>query len=616
MYTLFLLSDNQPMTAFSLEGETSIGRSSSCTLHMLDTHFSRRHAVVRETDNGLWLEDLNSRNGTYVNGTPIGQPVRLHDGDSFQVGCHTFIVNPDLSLLRGDGADEPLLLFSHTDDTVMAEEAGANASEVADVSSEDWAFVHGLTLELLSRSNPGEMLQLLLEQLIAQFTAQRGFVLLRQRPSGQWKVAAVKSDGRPMGFSRALLQRVVDTGAPLRLANGIDRVSFENARSVVEQNLRSVMLAPLMADGQVHGVIQLDSPGVNVWDAGDLQRLRLVAQSASVAFGNLRAQTQQQHRQMQAAIGGGTHFVGQHPLVQALLKNVHRAAATDVRVLIEGESGTGKELIARMLHEQSMRADGPFVALNCAAIPENLIESELFGYEKGAFTGAARRKAGSFEQADGGTLFLDEIGDLPLLVQAKLLRVLQGQCYYRLGSERPIQVDVRIVAATHRHLSERVAANQFREDLFFRLNVVALRLPPLRARIDDVESLVPHFLARFARQMGRVVPAVEPATLERLKQYHWPGNVRELQNTLERAMVFLDHLTLTPDDVTLGDPAGMGMVSVPGGRLHEALRETERQMIASTLAGTGGNKAAACRILGISRPTLDKKLALYGEGAQ
>jgi DNA-binding NtrC family response regulator len=249
-------------------------------------------------------------------------------------------------------------------------------------------------------------------------------------------------------------------------------------------------------------------------------------------------------REELAARRGAPQIVGEDPKLKQVSMALHRAATTDMTVLLEGESGTGKELFARALHALSPRADGPFVAINCAAIPETLLETELFGYEKGAFTGAAARKPGKFELAHRGTLFLDEIGDLPLPLQAKILRALEEKCFDRVGGTTPLQVDVRVVAATNRNLRAAVAARQYREDLYFRLSVFPITIPPLRERPSDIPMLARHFIDRFCRDLNKKPMSIAPPAVEEMQAYPWPGNVRELQNCMERAVILPDGATL------------------------------------------------------------------------
>jgi two-component system nitrogen regulation response regulator GlnG len=325
-------------------------------------------------------------------------------------------------------------------------------------------------------------------------------------------------------------------------------------------------------------------------------------------------------------------MIGVCPAMREVYKAIGRVAAQNVPVLITGESGTGKELVARALYQHGPRAKAPFLALNCAAIPEALLESELFGHEKGAFTGAERRRVGKFEQCNGGTLFLDEIGDMPPGSQAKVLRVLQEQAFERVGGNETVQTDVRVIAATHRDLKALSAGGEFRPDLYYRLSVFTIHLPPLRERGEDLPMLVHHYLRRFRRELGREVHEVAPEALERLRGYPWPGNVRELQSVLKQALLRAHGPVLLPDFLPeLPEaPAAPAPASPPGGRSDpeaflrqrlgpdsrdlyaEAHREFDRLLLPHVLEHTGGNQARAALLLGIARRTLRTKLQDLG----
>ncbi|HET9567933.1 MAG TPA: sigma-54 dependent transcriptional regulator [Vicinamibacterales bacterium] len=321
---------------------------------------------------------------------------------------------------------------------------------------------------------------------------------------------------------------------------------------------------------------------------------------------------------------GAPRIIGEDGKLRQVSQQLHRAAATDATVLLEGESGTGKELFARALHALSPRADGPFVAINCAAIPESLLESELFGYEKGAFTGAAQRKPGRFELAHRGTLFLDEIGDLPLALQAKILRALEEKQFERVGGTQSLHVDSRVVAATNRNLKQRVSERQFREDLYFRLSVFPIQIPPLRERGDDVLILARHFVDKFCKDLNKKLLMLSPTALDDLTAYSWPGNVRELQNCIERAVILADgdsihqrHLNLSFRNAPTGqvqtDPWDQIDLS---GTMTDAIRrvsgEVERRKIETALQEYGGNKAQAAHALQLGFKALMQKIKAYG----
>jgi two-component system response regulator HydG len=302
--------------------------------------------------------------------------------------------------------------------------------------------------------------------------------------------------------------------------------------------------------------------------------------------------------------------------MRRVLEQVRKVAVTDATVLVLGESGTGKELVARAVHEGSPRRDRPFVSISCAAIPEGLLESELFGHEKGAFTGAIRRKLGRFELAHEGTLFLDEVGEIPPAVQVKLLRVLQERRFERVGGEETVEVDVRVISATNRDLTRMVAEGRFREDLFYRLNVVPIELPPLRDRPGDVEELARWFVGQLSPRIGRKVTGLEPEALELLRRHRWPGNVRELENVIEQALVFAEgELVRTQDlpEAIRGAPAAAGLPVPSGDRsLTDILEDLERQLILAAYERARGVKAETARLLGIKPSALYYKLEKYG----
>jgi two-component system nitrogen regulation response regulator GlnG len=323
--------------------------------------------------------------------------------------------------------------------------------------------------------------------------------------------------------------------------------------------------------------------------------------------------------------------IGRCPAMLEVYKAIGRVAPQDVTTLIQGETGTGKELVARAIYQHSGRAGGPFLAINCAAIPETLLESELFGHEKGAFTGADRRRIGKFEQANGGTLFLDEVGDMAPLTQAKMLRFLQEQKFERLGGDETVTTDVRVLAATNQDLEALVAPGKFRQDLYYRLGVFTIRLPPLRERGDDLLLLVQHYLRRFNRELGKDVQTVAPAALEALRQYPWPGNVRELQSALKQALLRASGSVLMPeflpDSLTKRNGAapaaaedGLSLAQFVDGRIAagsedlyaEALRRMERLLVTKVLQHTGGNQLQAAKVLGITRGSLRNKVRELG----
>ena len=364
----------------------------------------------------------------------------------------------------------------------------------------------------------------------------------------------------------------------------------------------------------------------------NIEEVRALAARA-LEMARLSSDLHRLERELRGRFELGVGIVGSSPAMQEIYKAVGRAAKTDATVLIQGESGTGKELIAKVLHYHSQRWSGPFLALNCAAIPRDLLESELFGHERGAFTGATEQRPGKFELAQGGTLFLDEVGDMPLELQAKLLRVLQEREVTRLGGREVIRIDCRIIAATNQPLERAVKQGRFREDLFFRLKVVPIVVPPLRERRGDIAELIAFFLEKINREMGTAIAGISPEASDILMRHNWPGNVRELENTLVRAAVLSAGSTLMPSDLALAVQdaapvayAEMSLEDIIRLKLKEYFRQTagvepsdlyslilervERPLIELTLERTNGNQLQAASILGINRNTLRKKIAL------
>jgi nitrogen regulation protein NR(I) len=321
-------------------------------------------------------------------------------------------------------------------------------------------------------------------------------------------------------------------------------------------------------------------------------------------------------------------IIGESPAIKEVYKLIGRVAASDASILVTGESGTGKELVARAIHQYSERASKPFVALNCAAIPESLLESELFGFDKGAFTGAAKDKAGKFEDANGGTLFLDEIGDMDLALQAKLLRVLQEGRFERLGSSKTIQVDVRIITATNKNLESLIGKKLFREDLFYRIRVVSIALPPLRMRKEDIPILARHFLSRYAYETRTDNIGIHPQALEKMLEYSWPGNIRELENTMKRCMILAKGKVITAELISNeftsvnipGQSQECGLdyyltqsiIQKEGEILQLTTEALERDLIKWALEQTGGNQARAARMLGVSRVFMHERMEKFG----
>jgi Nif-specific regulatory protein len=338
------------------------------------------------------------------------------------------------------------------------------------------------------------------------------------------------------------------------------------------------------------------------------------ADLAAAVIGNAKqiARISQENKDLKAALGDKSKIVGDSIVIRKVISDAIKAAGSKASVLITGESGTGKELLARLIHDASPRKDHPLVALNCAALPVTLLEDELFGHEKGAFTGAGSRKIGKFELADGGTIFLDEIGEMASGMQSKLLRVIQDGVFYRVGGNSPIRVDVRVLSATNREIEKEVAANRFREDLFYRLNVIHLTMPPLRERKEDIPLLCDHFLRTFRLERGKQLLPITPAAMGKIVAYNWPGNVRELRNALERAVVMGDGYHITPGDLPMGGDRPHRPGLEIGLTLQEATEKFKKAFIEMNLEKCTGNRSRAAKVMDIQRTYLSRLISRYG----
>ena len=462
---------------------------------------------------------------------------------------------------------------------------------------------------------------LALESAMKGAGAARGIVLLPERMVDHAEAELVRVAAVPSAWpGSAVPQGVV--GAVL----GTDEAVL--ACTTTPQGGRVAGIsAPVRSAGRPVGVLHVEvDAGRHEATPDDLEFVMAVCDALGLAIENLAARevlssrlarSANENEQLRRRLGEESRMVGAGPSLKNILGQIELVAATKATVLIRGESGVGKELVARAIHEASGRRDAPFVCMNCAALTETLLESELFGHEKGAFTGATERKAGKFEAAHKGTLFLDEIGEMSPAIQAKFLRVLEGHPFERVGGSARVQVDVRVVAATNRDLEDAVTAGEFRRDLYFRLKVVEIVVPPLRKRPEDVETLANHFFQRFAPEADRRLRGFTPEALAAMRAYHWPGNIRELRNCIERAVVLSQDEWIDAHDLALsqlasaGDTGGAPAGGRPAPFTPTSLDEMERKHVLATLEAVGGNKTKAATILGIERSTLDRKMARW-----
>jgi transcriptional regulator with GAF, ATPase, and Fis domain len=466
-----------------------------------------------------------------------------------------------------------------------------------------------------------EIFRTLLDAVIELCAANKGFLIQvdgeRLRIPAARNVDRVDVGSDPSQVSDSVIARVMKERRPLIVGDAMNDTILGQSKSVVDLRLSSVMCVPLVARDQLIGVLYLGNEGIGrLFTPEDLELLKVFAAQASLILHNallldeLREENQDLARAVEAGKGSGGSMIGTHPRMLDVLRTVSKVAPTDISVLVTGETGTGKELVARELHLRSNRRDGPFVSINCGAIPENLLESELFGHKKGAFTGALNDKQGKFEDANGGTLFLDEIGEMPMNLQVKLLRVLQEREIERVGEGRARPVDFRVVSATNKDLEEQIGAGRFREDLFYRLNEIHVLLPPLRDRGDDIVLIANHLLKRFGKLYPGKARGFAPETVEALRSYVWPGNVRQLENRLKKALVLSEGALLTPADLGFVGQVEAERRWIP---LVEARDRFEERYIKECLEAHAWNKAATARALDVDPRTVFRYVEKFRE---
>lgn len=623
----------------------TVGRANTNKLILHDDACSRNHCEVF-FQNGSWkLRDLESRNGTSVDGQPVTGDVQLNPGDVFSIGkCRlAFTTNLDFQPTL------PEVTNTLTDRETSAESAGLeepailhrsmvpgflNPTEDAQTAPKILARLYQLGLEMGGARTRQQLTEVVLNNLAKETVADISAILLARddapknpAPADLLVVAYDSLKDLPYRRVSDNLSRIVLSGKEAVLARDVnDNQQLAVFDSLGEMRALSVICAPIHVNEEVRGLIHLYSTNPdNSLDRHDLEYTLAVTHQFALALEHLTerdslktglVQVRNENKSLRQHLGNDFQLIGISKPMEELREKIELIAETDANVLIRGESGCGKELVARTIHLSSPRADGPFVCLNCAALNESLLESELFGHEKGSFTGAADRKIGKFEQAHEGTLFLDEVGEMSPAIQAKFLRVLEGHSFERIGGAKQIEVNVRILAATNRDLEEAVEDQSFRADLYFRLHVAELIASPLRERQEDIVVLADFFLKKFVEKTGRLISGFTDDAMNILKQYGWPGNVRELQNTIERTVILCRNEVVRAEDIQLSTLSArlsnneMPVIPV-GGYREVSLADIERDHILSTLDFTEWNKSKAAQILGIERSTLDRKLKRY-----
>lgn len=629
---------------------TTIGRSATNRIVLQDDACSRNHCEVFCSDGEWKLRDLASRNGTLINGKAASGDVILSSGDVIAIGECRLAFTTSLesapsspspaSTTEGPTSPtqtavnlvrEPSILHRTATPDFLA--AGTAARNDVNYGAE-LAKLYRLGLEMGTAKTRQQLSDVVLAALARDTVASISAILLAapdlQGPPAPVDLQVVAYHSRKdLPYRRVSdnLSRVVLSRREAILATDVpDDRQLSVFDSLGEMKAVSVICAPIATGDKAMGLIHLYSTNPdNPLDKHDLEFTLAVANQLAVALLHLQERDSLQtglekarsaNESLRSQLLQEQVLIGDTRSMKDLKDRISLIAETDANVLIRGESGCGKELIARSIHSMSPRRDAPFVCINCAALNESLLESELFGHEKGAFTGAVDRKIGRFEQADGGTLFLDEVGEMSPAIQAKFLRVLEGYAFERIGGRKPIQVNVRIVAATNRDLEEAVEDGDFRKDLYFRLQVAEITASPLRERRDDISLLANAFLQKFVLKTGRVIKGFTEEAMQLLCDYSWPGNVRELQNTIERTVILCRNEVVRASDIQLSSLGSR--MSAPAveksssGEYRElSMADVEQEHILKTLEFTGWNKSKSAQILGIERSTLDRKLKRY-----
>jgi len=644
MPSLIVLEGDQQGRVIELtEKSVAIGRDPANDLVVSDAGASRRHLVIEWANGAYFVRDLTSDNGTFVNGIPVGRALLL-DRDEVRVGSTRLMFVEEVAAGDVPPSFRTVAVLERSDESedFFVDTATEVAPRAAEPATDDLQRAYDRLKTLYSLLRPEAEPREVERRIEAALALVRDSIeadrltLIERDPAAEddYRVrhmvtASGVSSRNRIAISRTVFAYVEQERKPFFCSNPQADERVGESASLRQSGIRSVLCVPLAEGDRVAGFLYADNfVSREPFGKEDLDFLAAMGSLVGVWLRQSREAPGRSAPSAGAVLAPvGRHtFVTQNTRVKGILEVVHKVARSDATFLITGESGTGKELIARMAHLASPRARGPFVCVNCAALPDTLLESELFGHEKGAFTGAVAARAGKFEAARGGTIFLDEIGDISPAAQSKVLRVLQEREIERLGGNRPLPVDVRVIAATNKNLADEIRAGRFREDLFYRLNVIRIELPPLRERLDDLPALVEFFVQSVRDEVHSPVRRASREALEVLGRYRWPGNVRELRNVIERAVVLGGDEAIWPDDLppevrgaiappSFGSSETVGAHhAAPGAASEPTLRslaECEREHILQILNHTGWNKKRAAEILGISRSALYEKIATY-----
>ncbi len=601
---LIILSGSlESKTILLSEFETlTLGRAVKNDLAIPDYGLSREHALIRQTPDGFFLEDLDSRNGTFVNDFPATKSLLKHK-DRIRIG-QTYLLFiteevDDEKIYSNEIRFDDDLHLTHSFVKIPYERNFGNLSSELGVLTK-------IGKALAETKNSEDLQKKLLDIILEFIPAERGAILLLNDdftlPHSVCVLDKITPNNEPMHISRTVTNIVLSEKTAV-LTNDIIEANLETAESLISTGVNSVLCVPLLA-GDIGGMIYLDSGDILFkFKDQHLQQMTAIANLIAASLKNIRnlESLKIENESLQNWADVETNMIGESEPMKNLAQLIAKISSTNSTsaVLISGESGTGKELVARAIYKNSPRKNKPFITLNCAMLEENFLGSDLFGHEKGAFTGAVAQRKGKIEQADGGTLFLDEIGELALPLQAKLLRVLQEREFERIGGNKTIQADIRLIVATNRVLSEEVKTGNFRQDLFFRLNVLQIEVPPLRDRKSDVKLLVQYFMVKCGAKCNRRVREISSEALKALYNHNWRGNVRELENVIERAIVLSETDSIQLYDLPY-EIIDNGKPEIDTNQsLHAQFKLAKQNIVLAAIEEAAGNYAEAARKLGI-----------------
>lgn len=585
-----------------------IGRETAANLCLADASVSRRHSKIEKKDEQYVITDLESLNGTFINDVPIRSRMLEH-GDRVRVGDSQFVFLTH----EGEAASKSSEVTIDEVQIVTGPTVQVRLDEAVYQMERNLGALMKVSTAINAIRGLDSLLERLLELLFEVVPAQRGAILLSTGESFDngfvFGLDRKQGKNQPVNVSRTIVQQVIRDGVAVLASDAAAQPRLAT-ESFIETRAHSVMCVPLVMVERKLGVLYLDTTvSRDQFNKDHLQLVTAIANIAAVAIENARhfEWLEKENERLLADVNIEHNMVGESGAMQRVYHFISKVAPTDATVLINGESGTGKELAARAIHRNSKRAQKPFMAVNCAALSESLLETELFGHERGAFTGAIAQKKGRLEIATGGTLFLDEIGELTPSLQVKLLRVLQEREFERVGGTLTIKVDVRVIAATNKNLDEAMAAGQFRHDLFYRLNVVSLEMPALRERREDIMLLASYFAEKYGAMCNRKLKGISRDARASLVAYDWPGNVRELENTIERAIVLGTTEWILPEDLP---EAVLETVDVVATRTtyHDAVAKSKKQIIATAMDQAKGDLNDAARLLGVHPNYLNRLL--------